>query len=172
LPPPPPEPGAFALLGSAAGGDPNAPTASWGRDDSLGDDPLPRVVSIRWSIAALARLAMAWAKFVRQLRELPIPRWPRLHGIVPGTTDVTYEELRGEYVNPIAPPDEALERRAVEACRRVLALGLQHHFSDDHTRTCELWLSRHRGAEYHVLDEYRPALAPPRAAGDFAPAPR
>lgn len=32
--------GMIGLLNSGAGGDPNAPTAPWGRDDSLGNDPL------------------------------------------------------------------------------------------------------------------------------------
>jgi Ca-activated chloride channel family protein len=33
--------GMIGLLNSGAGGDPNAPTAPWGRDDSLGNDPSP-----------------------------------------------------------------------------------------------------------------------------------
>lgn len=32
--------GMIGLLSSGAGGDPNAPTAPWGRDDSLGNDPM------------------------------------------------------------------------------------------------------------------------------------
>lgn len=32
--------GMIGLLNSGAGGDPDAPTAPWGRDDSLGNDPL------------------------------------------------------------------------------------------------------------------------------------
>lgn len=32
--------GMIGLLNSGAGGDPDAPTAAWGRDDSLGNDPL------------------------------------------------------------------------------------------------------------------------------------
>ncbi|MFT3773762.1 MAG: VWA domain-containing protein [Minicystis sp.] len=32
--------GMIGLLNSGSGGDPNAPTAPWGRDDSLGNDPL------------------------------------------------------------------------------------------------------------------------------------
>ncbi|MCS6899615.1 MAG: AgmX/PglI C-terminal domain-containing protein [Myxococcales bacterium] len=32
--------GIIGLLNSGAGGDPNAPTAPWGRDDSLGNDPI------------------------------------------------------------------------------------------------------------------------------------
>ena len=32
--------GVIALINAGAGGDPNAPTAPWGRDDSLGNDPM------------------------------------------------------------------------------------------------------------------------------------
>lgn len=32
--------GMIGLLNTGAGGDPNAPTAAWGRDDSLGNDPI------------------------------------------------------------------------------------------------------------------------------------
>ncbi len=32
--------GMIGLLNTGAGGDPNAPTAPWGRDDSLGNDPI------------------------------------------------------------------------------------------------------------------------------------
>jgi tetratricopeptide (TPR) repeat protein len=170
LPPPVAETGMIGLLDSGAGGDPNAPTAPWGRDDSLGPDPLAQLVSPRWSIAALARLAMAWAEFVKQLRELPVPRWPRHHGPIPGT-DLTYEELREEYIHAHDPPDEELKQRARRACERALELSLTHRIDDEHTRACEQWLSRNYRREYHVLDDLRPTVAAPRAAGVFAPAP-
>ena len=50
--------GMIGLLNSGAGGDPNAPTAPWGRDDSLGNDPMPS----KGDMAAPAASAASAAK--------------------------------------------------------------------------------------------------------------
>lgn len=57
----------------------------------------------------------------------------------------------------------------LRACKAALDLALQHHIADEHTRACEAWLSRNYGAEWHVVDDLRPKIAPPFAAGPFAP---
>ncbi|APR82728.1 Hypothetical protein A7982_08077 [Minicystis rosea] len=125
--------------------------------------------SPRWAIAAAARIALGWGAFVEAMRALPVP--PPLRGLVPGRNDgLTYEELRGWYITPIDEPDESLKRRAKQACVAALRLALQHRITDEHTRACEVWLSRNYGAEWHVIDELRPKIAPPFAAGPFAPA--
>jgi hypothetical protein len=149
-----------------AGGDPNAPTAPWGWDDTLAEDPLARATSPRWSIAALTRIAMGWARYLEQFRAIPVPPWPR--GPLPGLGGLTYEELR-MYGGGGDEPAGAYKDRAKRACARVLQLGLAHHVADENTRTCETWFARHYGAEIHVLDELRPRIATPWAAGPFAP---
>ena len=169
LPPPPvAATGMVGLLNAGAGGDPNAPTAPWGREETGTTRRVPHLVSPRWSIAALARVAMAWGELARQLREIPVPK--AAHGPVPGAGGLTYEDLRADYGGcGLDPPDRALGQRAREACARALDLGLTHRISDEHTRTCEGWLSRHYPADVRLLEELRPRIAAPRAAGDFAP---
>jgi hypothetical protein len=167
-PPPPPGPGMIGLLNS--GGDPNAPTAPWTQDPiDLQHTPPPP--SPRWAIAAAARMALSWGAFVSTVRGLPIPREQRAHGRAPGAGDPRWEELRATFVCGFTePPDERLKQRAKHACETALGLALAHHIADEHTRACEAWLSKNYGAEWHVLDELRPKIASPFAAGPFAPA--
>ena len=48
--------GMIGLLNSGAGGDPDAPNDPWGRDDSLGDDPLSLRGNIDWDDVGLGEL--------------------------------------------------------------------------------------------------------------------
>src|SRR5262249_37807204 len=146
-------PGMIDLLNS--GGDPNAPTAPWGRDPvDLEHTPPPP--SPRWAIAAAARIALSWSAYVTTFRSLPVLRPWRGNGIVPGTEDLTWEELRPAFVCHFDdPPDEILKQRAKDACKTALHLSLEHHIADEHTRACEAWLSQNYGAEWHVVDDFR-----------------
>src|SRR5206468_3873125 len=73
-PPPPPAPSPPGVIGliNSGGGDPNAPI-------TLKDDPFSThwpvsPPSIRWAIAAAARVGATWGDFVREIRSMPIPR--------------------------------------------------------------------------------------------------
>lgn len=150
-------------LPPSGGGDPDAPITPWDIDGDaaklVAEPPSPR-----WAIAALTRLSLSWAEYVRAMRSLPIP--PPFRPAVTG-----YDDLRFEFGHVChESPGEREKARAKVACARVLSLGLTHHISNEDTRACEAWLSKSYSAEYHVLDELRPRIAAPRAAAEFAPA--
>src|SRR5262249_20306284 len=128
-PPPPPSAGMIGLLNSGAGGDPNAPTAPWGRDDSSDEQgQLERPPSRRWAIAAAARVGLGWAAFVRDFRAVPVPKEWKGHGIVPGTVDLTYEELRDCYdCGSGESPSETWKQRSKSACLLVVRLSSAYH---------------------------------------------
>lgn len=142
--------------------------------DELGADPMSAPLpSPRWAIAAASRVAKAWIAFIDEARSLPTPDAWAGHGIVPGTTDLTYEDLRGErlcYTGSTWFDEE--KQRAKRACATALDLGLTAHIADEHTEACLFWLSRNYSYEYSTLPEQRPKIAPPREAMRPAPAPR
>ena len=81
---------------------------------------------------------------------LPIPREWNL------PEPVSYAELRGTYGflrDPMSDRMEDYRILAVHAFELCLRLSSEHQIVDEHSRACEAWLARHRGAEYHALDE-------------------
>lgn len=150
---------AAPLYGPAA--DLYAPISRWARPEDDPFEPAFRgtVPSPRWAIAAAARTATAWIAFVKTASALPLFPRPDPHAIVPGTTGLTYEELRG--VHGSFDPNEWLEtpkQHAAHACATVLRLSLAHRIVDAHTEGCVAWLSRNRAAEYARLDELPPTI--------------
>ena len=98
----------------------------------------------RWAIAASARIGALWAAYADEfLASAPVPREWRADGVVPGTTDLTYAELRREYTGKLAESIAPQIERARAAFRQCSELGAEVHISDAHTRTCDAWLAAH-----------------------------
>src|SRR5262249_28579592 len=74
----------------------------------------------RWVIAAGSRVGQMWGKFVAEFRAAPIPNEWRGHGPVPGTADLTYEELRGTYYAALDDASEPLKQQAKAAFKTCL----------------------------------------------------
>ena len=56
---------------------------------------------------------------------------------------------------PYTPVEIAEEaKRAYEAC---LSYSSRYQYFDEHSRTCEVWLSKNYATEYHAVDELRGA---------------
>ncbi|MGK3964369.1 tetratricopeptide repeat protein [Sorangium sp. So ce118] len=108
----------------------------------------------RWVIAAGARVGQMWGKFVAEFRAAPIPKEWKGHGVVPGT-DVSYDEIRGEYYSRLDEASEPQKQMAKGAFKTCLDLSVKYQYFDDYSRTCEVWLSKNYGAEYHLIDEFR-----------------
>ncbi len=125
----------------------------------------------KWVIAAGSRVGQMWGKFVVEFRAAPIPKEWKGHGIVPGTADLTYDELRGEYYVKL---DEA--RRASEADRQgrvpdvPQVLGAVPVLRRVLAQVRE-WLSKNFGAEYHLIDEFRGSPSRVNSGLSEAPAP-
>jgi TolA-binding protein len=109
----------------------------------------------RWVIAAGSRVGQMWGKFVAEFRAAPIPKEWKGHGPVPGAGDLTYDELRGEYFAKLDEASEPQKLTAKGAFKTCLDYSVKFQFFDEYSRTCEVWLSKNYGAEYHLIDEFR-----------------
>ena len=109
----------------------------------------------RWVIAAGSRVGQMWGKFVAEFRAAPIPKEWKGHGIVPGTADLTYDELRGEYYAKLDEASEPQKQQAKGAFKTCLNYSVKFQYFDEYSRKCEEWLSKNYGAEYHLIDEFR-----------------
>jgi hypothetical protein len=108
-----------------------------------------------WVIAAGSRVGQMWGKFVAEFRAAPIPKEWKGHGIVPGTQDLTYDELRGNYYVNLDEASEPQKQAAKAAYKKCLDYSVKFQFFDEYSRKCEEWLSKNYGAEYHLIDEFR-----------------
>jgi tetratricopeptide (TPR) repeat protein len=162
-PPPPPAPsppGVIGLLNSGGGGDPNAPLAL--KDDPFSTGWSGSPPSIRWAIAAAARVGAMWGDFVREIRSMPIPRDLR-----------SPEEIRGTYYQILDSMDELHKQHAKAAFKTCLRYSVESQRFDDFSRSCEAWLARNYSAEQHTVDELvsGPRWLHPGLVAEPAPAP-
>ena len=108
----------------------------------------------RWVIASGERVGHMWGRFVAEFRAAPIPREWRQSGKSP-YGDLTWEEIRGAYINVIDEQSEPFRQRAKAAYQGCLEVSSRYQFFDERSRACEVWLSRNYGAEFHAIDELR-----------------
>ena len=102
----------------------------------------------RWVIASGARVGQMWGKFVAELRAAPVPaEWKK-----PG-----YEEVLGAYWEGLDSASEPDRKRAKAAYQTCLELSSKYQYFDEHSRGCEVWLSKNYGSDFHVVDELRGA---------------
>jgi hypothetical protein len=93
------------------------------------------------AVAAAERVGTMWDHFVREFRSAPMPTEWKGTGVVPGTTDVTYEELRAEYAKTLAESSEPQRRRSRQFFTLCRDLGAKNSIADEHTRACEAALA-------------------------------
>ncbi|MFT3775699.1 MAG: hypothetical protein QM820_60910 [Minicystis sp.] len=108
----------------------------------------------RWVIAAGARVGQMWGKFVAEFRAAPIPKEWKKSGPSP-YGDLTWEEIRLAYIGGIDEASEPDRKRAKAAYQTCLEYSSKYQYFDEYSRTCEVWLSKNYGAEYHAIDELR-----------------
>jgi TolA-binding protein len=109
----------------------------------------------KWVIAAGSRVGQMWGKFVAEFRAAPIPKEWKGKGLVPGTADLTYDELRGTYYAKLDEASEPQKLQAKAAYKKCLDYSVKYQYFDEYSRNCEVWLSKNYGAEYHLIDEFR-----------------
>jgi tetratricopeptide (TPR) repeat protein len=110
----------------------------------------------RWVIAAGARVGQMWGKFVAEFRAAPVPKEWKQKGPSP-YGDYTWEEVLGAYLEGIDTASEPDRRRAKAAYQACLDYSSKYQYFDEHSRSCEVWLAKNYGAEYHRIDELRGA---------------
>jgi len=154
--PPPPRPprpdpliggGMIGLLDTGLGGDPNAPTAPWGRDEDEATWSVltTRPPSPRWAIRASAGVAAMWSDLGDAFRRLPVPRWEHS----PEVEDL----LRGvKYVSSLPPVSDGFREKAASAYSQCLDLSTRYRLWDETSRECEAWLVNNRKADHPTND--------------------
>jgi hypothetical protein len=102
---------------------------------------IPHGTPAHWAIAAAERAGTTWMRFVREFRSPPVPNEWKGEGKVPGAGDLTYAEIRGEFIKALAEasePQRLRARRFFTVCRDI---GAKHGIADEHTRACEAALA-------------------------------
>jgi hypothetical protein len=105
----------------------------------LAIEPVPPT---RWVVASAARVGQAWAGYTAELRATPVPKEWNGHGVVPGTADLTYDELRAEYHRKLDEASEPQREQAKAAFKTCLAFAARGGYADDLSRSCEAWLAK------------------------------
>ena len=110
-----------------------------------------------WTVAAAARVGAMWSKFVAEFRAAPIPKEWKQNGPHPTIPNLTWEEIRGRYYEEIDRASEPQKLQAKSAYETCLNMSVIHQHFDEHSRSCEVWLSKNYGNKYHLVDELRGA---------------
>ena len=105
-------------------------------------------------IASGARVGQMWSKFVAEFRAAPIPKEWQQNGPSP-YGDLTWDEIRAAYYEAIDKASEPAKLRAKVAYEACLSYSSRYQYFDEHSRACELWLSKNYATEYHAIDELR-----------------
>jgi tetratricopeptide (TPR) repeat protein len=113
---------------------------------------LPVAPPPNWSIASGARVGQMWGKFVAEFRAAPIPKEWKQHGMSP-YGGLTWEEILAAYLEAIDVASEPFKLRAKAAFQTCLDYSVKFQYSDENARSCEVWLAKNYGAEFHVVDE-------------------
>lgn len=111
----------------------------------------------RWTVAGGARVGQMWSRFVAEFRAAPIPKEWKQNGPHPTIPDMTWEEIRMRYYEALDRASEPQKLQAKAAYEGCLSLSVKYQHFDENSRTCEVWLSRNYGNEYHLVDELRGA---------------
>jgi len=109
----------------------------------------------QWTVAGAARAGQMWSRFVAEFRAAPIPKEWKQNGPHPTIPDLTWEEIRMRYYEELDRVSEPQKQQAKAAYEVCLKMSVTHQHFDENARGCEVWLSRHYGNEYHLIDELR-----------------
>mgnify|MGYP000278808395 CR=1 FL=1 len=107
--------------------------------------------------------------FVEELRGSRLPAAWKASDPVPGLPGTTYGDLRELYRQSIGEISEPLKQRAKAAFRTCLAYSVKYQYADEHTRSCEAWLTRNYRSEFPPIEELQPPFA--GAVWSLVPAP-
>lgn len=120
----------------------------------------PEQSTPRWLIASADRVGHLWSDFVHDVRSAPVP---------PFTPPIVLP--RNAYINVLDDSTEPFKLRAREAFGLCLDTSIRARIFDEHSRSCEAWLSRMYPWEFHPVEELHPApdLAPAQPLAHAAP---
>ncbi|HRI68450.1 MAG TPA: hypothetical protein PK156_29680 [Polyangium sp.] len=115
----------------------------------------------RWLVASSSRVGAMWAKFVAEFRAAPIPDAWKKGGPVPGTQDLTFEDIRKEYYAKLDEASEPQKQKAKAAYKQCVGFSAKFEYKDEFSRSCENWLEKNYRKEFVRVDEFIPAIRMP-----------
>jgi len=96
----------------------------------------------RWVIAAASRVGEMWGRFIAEFRTAPIPNEWKKPGLIPGSSTMTWEEVRKDYYEALdeaSEPQLASARAAFQKCQDLAQKYAQH---DAYSKRCDEWLAK------------------------------
>lgn len=96
----------------------------------------------RWVIAGASRVGDLWDTFTVSFRASPIPAAWKAHGPVPGSPDLTWDDVRANYYAALDEASEPMKTTARAAFTACWSLAQKHKLEDPFSRRCQAWLEK------------------------------
>lgn len=111
-----------------------------------------------WVIKAGAAVGAMWGGFVEDFLKAPYPKKWDQPGEIPGLDPPTFwQDLRAQYQAGLEEASKGYKAQAKQAYSTCLDYSVKFQYFDSSSRSCEKWLSKNYGREYHLIDEFRGA---------------
>jgi len=111
-----------------------------------------------WVIKSGSAVGAMWGGFVDDFLRAPYPKQWDSPGEVPGTDPpLLWQDLRAQYQATLADSSKRYKDQAKVAFTTCLGYSVKYQYFDSASRSCEKWLSKNFGREYHLIDEFRGA---------------
>jgi hypothetical protein len=83
-----------------------------------------------------------WGDFTTQFRGTPVPKEWMQNGPVPGSKDLTWEDLRTSYYQAMDDVSEPIKARARAAFTSCQGMSKKYGYTDDLSKSCDVWLQK------------------------------
>jgi len=111
-----------------------------------------------WVIKSGAAVGAMWGGFVEDFLRAPYPKQWDSPGEVPGTDPpLLWQDLRAQYQATLESSAKRFKDQSKVAYTTCLGYSVKYQYFDQASRSCEKWLSKNFGREFHLIDEFRGA---------------
>ncbi len=109
-----------------------------------------------WVIHSGSAVGAMWGQFVDDFLKAPYPKKWDQPGEVPGMDPpLLWQDLRAQYQAGLADASKKFKDQAKAAYSTCLGYSVKYQYFDTDSRSCEKWLSKNYGREYHLIDEFK-----------------
>ena len=109
-----------------------------------------------WVIRSGAAVGAMWGGFVEDFLRAPYPKQWDSAGEVPGIDPpLLWHDLRAQYQGTLEESSKRFKDQSKAAYTTCLGYSVKYQYFDAASRSCEKWLSKNYGREYHLIDEFR-----------------
>jgi TolA-binding protein len=111
-----------------------------------------------WVIHSGSAVGAMWGQFVDDFLKAPYPKKWDQPGEIPGMDPpLFWQDLRAQYQSGL---QDAIDKRGYKKAAKLafetcLGYSVKYQYFDSDSRSCEKWLSKNYGKEYHLIDEFK-----------------